>query len=660
MKIIANIQQIIKNKFKIIFLSVFPILIISGYLFTYAIGRLTDAFFINSIIFLIPIVLAYIFWFKFIKSDNTGQKNILFPSLASNKKNITVVYILFAIFFLITLLMVFLNEIRPWYYFFAISLLFCLVCIQCLVENVKPGIILFELVIIQINIFFTLTFNYPLYFGATDIIYHIDLAKSVFLLGKTIPNELLFTIYNQFPLYHIVISVFSNISGLTVQQSLFLIMGLIFSVTIFPLYCLFKLIFDSRIALLSCILYATSSVIVFSGAYMVPRSFGFVVFVVLLFILFIMRARTKSILIFFLLSFPIILAIILSHHLTTFLVSLILITYLFLIFLLKINTKNYLYILLSFLMLWIAYWIFFAEDFFLSAISNRFSIDAYSNLLITESTLVPVGTLFDRFFHLFIVQIPNCILLFFVVFAFLCLITKINNKFYIFLSFATLLCLPIWLPTPLSNVYQLETLLYIGRMKLLVAPIIILIFGYGLVKFFSYVHQKFGNKAILMGIVTILFCYSFFSMINIDFNDYRRIDENVQNYDFKPFFNQDELDSLKFIYTKVEPESYIASDQIVTSYIGYNNLFSEIKILGINNRYNYDILDIEKLNNNLNGGNSGYIFYRAGEYNSHKKLIIKNKELQRYSQTIEKYIEEVLDHNSKIFSSNNNEIFFIR
>ena len=103
-----------------------------------------------------------------------------------NKK---ILQVSFTLFFILSVISLYLSPTRPGYYFLLITVLFCIIFLQIFSDTLNPKIILFEIDCVLGNIIFGLTLKYPLFFGFTDIISHLYLTKITMLSGHIIPAD---------------------------------------------------------------------------------------------------------------------------------------------------------------------------------------------------------------------------------------------------------------------------------------------------------------------------------------------------------------------------------------------------------------------------------------------------------------------------------------
>ncbi len=214
-----------------------------------------------GIIFLIPTLVLP----KFnIQSGSLKSYNAHYSSIS--------VKIFFIVFFL-SICYLLITPSKSILFVILFTALFLIIFIQIIKLNVSSLIIIFELIITFLNIIFSVSLKYPLYFGATDILNHFDYSNLILLLGHTLPLDYN-SAYTFYPLLHIITVISTYLLNIKLESAFYLISGLIFSFSILVLYTLFRFIITKRIALLACLLYCSSASIILYGLYFTPRFYG--------------------------------------------------------------------------------------------------------------------------------------------------------------------------------------------------------------------------------------------------------------------------------------------------------------------------------------------------------------------------------------------------
>ena len=143
-------------------------------------------FAIRGFIYIVPGILVTILLVKLYRNGEKYPDTL--TMIQGNKKYLQ---ILFVSLFCLSILALYFSSYRPWYYFLIITALFCVIFLQIFHDSLKPTIILFEISCVMGNLIFGLQLKYPLYFGLTDIIPHLNLSKITLLSGHIVPEDLI-------------------------------------------------------------------------------------------------------------------------------------------------------------------------------------------------------------------------------------------------------------------------------------------------------------------------------------------------------------------------------------------------------------------------------------------------------------------------------------
>jgi hypothetical protein len=229
-------------------------------------------------IILSTVILISVLFILFAKNLSFELSDIYVFSL--NKSHLITLYLIIFIWSVIYLV---LTNDRSEIYIFLLLLLYLIIFLQIFTGKTSSSIILTEIAASMLNFIYGVTFVYPLYFGTTDILPHINIARIIAETGRTLPESMF--LYSKFPLYHILVAISAHITNLDIVDSLFLITAPVFVVSLLFIYLLFYLVSNNKqISLLSCLVYSWSSVVLFHGTYMVTRVLAFVYFVILFYL----------------------------------------------------------------------------------------------------------------------------------------------------------------------------------------------------------------------------------------------------------------------------------------------------------------------------------------------------------------------------------------
>jgi hypothetical protein len=200
------------------------IVVAVGLLITTALGRPDLA--IKVLYLVIPVVLALIIARKSLlgKVDVFGDT----PTFNLSRTSFSLTIAFFIAFFIASLSFLIRTDTRPVAYHVTIALMAGLIIIQILGVKAKATsqhyIILTEIVLLSMNIVFGQTLKFPLYFGGTDVLDHMDFMNSLVLNGKVTPT---FGIYQDFPLFHLFGASGMLVMGMDVKTTYFALTGLL-------------------------------------------------------------------------------------------------------------------------------------------------------------------------------------------------------------------------------------------------------------------------------------------------------------------------------------------------------------------------------------------------------------------------------------------------
>ncbi len=264
--------------------------------------------------------------------------------------------------------------VRPFAYYALIALMMSLILFNIMffkVEGINSTIILFSCMALVLNIIWGVNLNYYFFIGRTDAIGHAWIIKDMLKAGHVTE---LFELYKPFPLWHILVSSFYTVTGISIpaHKAMFFVGGLIYSFMIPLIYLVAMRIFKSqRLSLLSALFMVVYSDIIFYGMYSISRSI--VSFLeVLLILLLLKRGRPETAVLYIITIF----SLILFHTASMPFIIVIFSTIWLLQKALGTDWKD-LFITGNCLMLMIVstlfYWMFLAEDLFRAITSSIFS-----------------------------------------------------------------------------------------------------------------------------------------------------------------------------------------------------------------------------------------------------------------------------------------------
>jgi len=252
--------------------SLFPYLLLLtaglGIGITLVLGRMDLTVF--SLVLVVPMVLAAAI---LLASKKANVKEGLSPGSGFRFSHLFLTNILVLVISVTTLVS---YATRPLTYFILVSVSSGLILLQVFNSRAKYGdsLIILQISLLSLNLIWGLTLKYPLYFGDTDLLVHMNLADTILKTGHV---ETYYIDYQNYPLYHILTAIGVGVTGLSERTALFIIMGLVWQLGILFSFLVFRSMSSSpRIALVGSLFFALASQVIFYGSYSIARSLAFV------------------------------------------------------------------------------------------------------------------------------------------------------------------------------------------------------------------------------------------------------------------------------------------------------------------------------------------------------------------------------------------------
>lgn len=620
--------------------------LIFGYLVAYLLNLIRPSLILTSLIITVPIVITIIIIPKFRYDENISLSIYIHQKIQQYPK---IHLILFVVVYTISIFFLYLFNYRPTLYFILICGLFTLVFLQIVSDNISRITVLFEILLLILNMTYGITLKYPLYFGMIDIFDHIAFSNFVYQFGMIIPTDYGWT-YANFPLLHILTAISASIINLNIQIAYFLICGLIFLIAILFLYTIVNFLFrNQQISLLSCLFFCASTEVIFYSAYFVARVLAFIGFLILFFCL-IKLSRCRDDFRFLLLANLIAVFILLVHQVSIMQIIFLLTIFATIFYLAHPLQKHPVYFYLYFIFIFITYWFYSAWDFLKELIQSRINPDFWQGISDPTDFSKVQATQSNWLIDSLSWIINNFYVAFFLLFALIgigVLLKNKKSKYAIIFGFFSFICIWYYIPTPLVNVWQYVRLLGFYRIALLVSPFMALVMAFGV---FSIL-QKYRNtpleKKIFCFILAILFIF-FFSSLTTALNA-RDCPDLWPDY-WNPYFKTSELDSIHFIESYSHSGEHIVSDDIVFTYFKTEKFFEKTHELGIK-WFSIGITPDENKKYR-----EGLILYRKDELYQ-KKILQLYAGTLKYSHENQRLFEKKLHLNDKLYSNEKNEIY---
>lgn len=542
------------NKWMKLIYSLFPLCVIIAVLFAFlwmfTVGKV--GFVVKGVFTGVPAVISCILLLFIYKKDVELNDILIFPSISRN----SLIY-LFGIFYLcsVSILLLFPGG-RTWYYFVLIMLLYILVLLQILSENSNSSFILVEIFLLMLNLTYSVTLNYDLYFGTTDIMPHILLSEMTAMSGQIVSTSL--TDYAFFPLYHVMVAAASALLNMDVKSSLFLITAPIYAITIFFVYYLSQYISHNRqISLLSSLLFSSSSVVLYYGANMITRTMSFVMFVVLLYLIYSVNFKESKISLK-ILSVITVLFLTLVHNVS--LPQFVLLLVILLVCESFVDVGSYIskpfFVLLN--VIFVSYWFFVAYLFLQRSISIRLQSRFWDSMVLTTEG---AGIVNDHLINL-VGYLDSSVFLFFALIGIGFLLKKYKNNYAAVFGLFSLITLVFYIPNPLNTIWQLHVLFRIDRFKLFVSPFMAFVMAYGIYVFWNYLSKSSSRKRYPLFLILLLFSTFVFISSVYSISD----SESLIVESAHPYFTAQELRGFEHVKSHVPAGSYIYSDYYASRY----------------------------------------------------------------------------------------------
>lgn len=478
---------------------------IAGCIFCLLVGKMSTL--INGSIMAVSAILGS-FAFILIKRqdlDPSGKTEVFSYNRSKS-------LMLFPLFYTLTILVLLITPAESKWGLLVILVLYAIIFIQILSRGLIPGVVLLEIMLTLAVTIYSYTLRSALYFGWTDILPHTYMSTVTYLSGHVIPGEL--GNYTYFPLYHVFVAISSHVLGLDIQTSLFVITGLIFSSTVLFLYCLVNIIFrNEQIALITALMYAMNADVVFYGRYMVTRTMAYVGFLILLYLLYsltnpgtdvgyaVARPTIRKIFVVITVIF-----ILLVHQISTPIIIILL----GLLFVFELYIHDNTHVTPVFLMVPItlcaSYWLFIAYSF-LGELFPRTDPSLYQSIVF-------IGGMSSSGLSYLVNQIDILLIVFFALTGAIYLVWKQQPRCSIVFGVLGLLAILLSVPTVLTMMFQLVTILNIDRFALLFLPFLAIATGFGLYTFSRYLTTvKVPKRVVGVLLVALVVLYGIGSLV---------------------------------------------------------------------------------------------------------------------------------------------------
>lgn len=196
-----------------------------------------------------------------------------------NYSSIEVEKLLISIYLILQALSIYLlvtRLVRPYSYYATVAAMAAVVLLNILYFAPTRGRslrILLQIVLLQLNVIWGVTFKYNLYIGRTDFLSHAWLVRQILTSHTTVGQFQGF--YQSFPLWHVLGAIQHLVLGSPGEPrtTLFAISGLMFCVASIVVYLTaFRLFNSYKVALTAALLTSIYPTVIENGMYAIPRS----------------------------------------------------------------------------------------------------------------------------------------------------------------------------------------------------------------------------------------------------------------------------------------------------------------------------------------------------------------------------------------------------
>jgi len=520
---------------------------------------------VRALIIAIPSIIASIILFFMVRTSvvdtNDEHLYLVRTSLLS--------YYVFILLYFVSIIIV-LTEIHRFMYYSVISLLYFLVFIQIFSREFYPHVIISEIIFILMNIIYGTTLTYPLFFRTTDILLHNTASGITLLSGHTIPVDLS-TSYATFPLFHIFNAMSSNILGLSVQGTHFLVMCLAYVIVVLFLYKIFLILsHNEQISMLGCLSFSIFPIVLLEGIMFVTRTAAFVGFIILLYLIFTAKEKHSTILtaFFFLISIFIILVHQVSVAQIALIIALLMTCELALVNYNYFSVKKTMFIIISFC----SYWIFTSKAFLEWLVGARTHLD-YTDFGEKKQFLADPSLDQMQVAILYLQnQIDMGIFLFFALIGITYIIYRQKPQYLPVIAIFTLFAMGLYVPNPLFTSQTIASIYRIDRFWILISPFMAIAMASGIFWLNAWI-QKYTGSKLYHSLVAFLFALFILLSLQQPILD-------ITSKEGRLYFTDGELSGYSYIHNNVPYGSELYADYHTARFF-HLNYFSLTEELGL-------------------------------------------------------------------------------
>ncbi len=551
----------------------FSILILStaGILIPFVLGK--SNFSLLGLYIAVPAIFASLFYIR-LRHAKSEQKNL--------QENSFRLYIcLFFFLFSASVFAIYFNEVRPVIYYFIIASISAVILYEILFFHLsykRNLIILFQIVLLNLNILWGVTINYHYFISRTDPLAHVWFLRNLIDLGHV---SAVFSGYQGFPLWHILVSATFQLIDLDlpVQKVMFIVGGLVYAFILVISYIIgLKLFNEGRNALLTTLFVCFFPIFISYGLAAIPRSITPLFFLLIIFVLLSKKNNANG----YLLIILVVATVILHHASAPFILLIFCLIYI-LQYLYNSNDDQKIMdskFLVTIIIFTLAYWIY-ASNYIFEAISGNiikpgFNSTYASGVFESSDKVLPINDVLSQLLPLneLINYLQYSPIIFFTIFGILYLLDggKISLKLKWFCILG-ILFLPVVIPGPVLLIDKLAKNFSIERLGTYSFFFISCIGAVGLSALLSKLK---GHYKIFVIILFAILCFLAVS------NDFNASDNPLVKRPFFTFYLTEEEETAFNSIANIQVNGYIFSDYVTTRYYGYSEFSENAHILEMN------------------------------------------------------------------------------
>jgi len=516
-------------------------------------------------------------------------------SYLAKRLSINHILIFISIYILSICFLIYFLE-RPVVYFFLVAIMAGIVLFEAIYINTNQKmyryVLLSQMVLLLLNISLGFTLKCPFYFSYTDIFTHLRYISTILEKGYVTGAM---DSYRYFPLFHIFNSIADMLTAMNPKITYFILGSLIFSLSIILVQLIvFYVTGNLNISLIAALLFSLIRETISITMCIVTGTTAYIICLIILYLIINGKDKWKSNSLAIFLIVP----LVFMHTLTCFVFFCIF----FLLFLIEKFVQYQkpfsIYYLSLYIISFVSYWIYIANQFFNSTMRTVFSTrEPVTMISDSVPTILPMWMTLMR-------NLDYIILVFITLITVFSLLDRKHGKLCQVFSVMSLIFLPFYLP----NIANLFTPVMGYRGPIFASIFVIFSTSVGLYYLLIIYIKRFSHHKSLMAMLFVLIVAYFFlsSILSAKSNGSEEFN-NILGQDDRLYFNQKEIGSISFYEMHMNANSTTFSDYPVYEYIE--------AYLGKQCSYSIKVFDIKSIKN------YSYFIFRESEYLASGRLI---------------------------------------